>query len=72
MAGETESGCLSLHNLEPPAHVILELLSPAGTSADDEVLTRTSGVVKTGKCIHPKKEITLHYIVKDGQDGFLK
>ncbi|KAG5321098.1 A2ML1 protein, partial [Pseudoatta argentina] len=49
LAGETESGCLSLHNLEPPAHVILELLSPAGTSAEDEVLTRTSGVVKTGK-----------------------
>ncbi|XP_011874735.1 PREDICTED: alpha-2-macroglobulin-like protein 1 isoform X2 [Vollenhovia emeryi] len=48
LAGETESGCLSLHNLEPPAHVILELLSPTGTSADDEVLTRTSGVVKTG------------------------
>ncbi|XP_077262894.1 alpha-2-macroglobulin-like protein 1 [Temnothorax americanus] len=48
LAGETESGCLSLHNLEPPAHVILELLSPAGTGVDDEVLTRTSGVVKTG------------------------
>ncbi|XP_018342836.1 PREDICTED: alpha-2-macroglobulin-like protein 1 isoform X2 [Trachymyrmex septentrionalis] len=48
LAGETESGCLSLHNLEPPAHVILELLSPAGTSAEDEVLTRTSGIIKTG------------------------
>ncbi|XP_011696887.1 PREDICTED: alpha-2-macroglobulin-like protein 1 isoform X2 [Wasmannia auropunctata] len=48
LAGETESGCLSLHNLEPPAHVILELLSPADASAEDEVLTRTSGVVKTG------------------------
>ncbi|XP_011644074.1 uncharacterized protein LOC105431528 isoform X2 [Pogonomyrmex barbatus] len=48
VAGETESGCLSLHNLEPPAHVVLELLSPAGTSADDEILTRTNGIVKTG------------------------
>lgn len=49
MAGETESGCLSLHNFEPPAHVILELLSPTGT--DEEILTRTSGIVKTGKYI---------------------
>lgn len=51
LAGETESGCLSLHNLEPPAHVFLELLSPSssGTSAEDEVLARTSGVVETGK-----------------------
>ncbi|KAM0729472.1 Alpha-2-macroglobulin-like protein 1 [Formica fusca] len=50
LAGETESGCLSLHNLEPPAHVFLELLSPSssGTSAEDEVLARTSGVVETG------------------------
>ncbi|XP_011171215.1 alpha-2-macroglobulin-like protein 1 isoform X3 [Solenopsis invicta] len=49
LAGETESGCLSLHNLEPPAHVVLELLSPAGgASVEEEVLTRTSGIVKTG------------------------
>lgn len=54
LAGETESGCLSLHNLEPPAHVLLELLSPSlasssGTSVEDEVLARTNGVVETGK-----------------------
>ncbi|XP_012532021.1 alpha-2-macroglobulin-like protein 1 [Monomorium pharaonis] len=49
LAGETESGCLSLHNLEPPAHVVLELLSPAPTAGpEDEVLTRTSSVIKTG------------------------
>lgn len=48
LAGETESGCLSLHNLEPPAHVLLELLSPS-SSEDEEVLARTSGVVETGK-----------------------
>ena len=53
LAGETESGCLSLHNLEPPAHVLLELLSPSlssssGTSVEDEVLARTNGVVETG------------------------
>lgn len=49
LAGETESGCLSLHNLEPPAHVLLELLSPSSSGAEDEVLARTSGVVETGK-----------------------
>lgn len=49
LAGETESGCLSLHNLEPPAHVFLELLSPSSSGAEDEVLARTSGVVETGK-----------------------
>ncbi|XP_011146903.2 murinoglobulin-1 [Harpegnathos saltator] len=46
LAGETESGCLSLHNLEPPAHVVLELLSPSITK--DEVLASTSNVIKTG------------------------
>ncbi|KAK1121212.1 hypothetical protein K0M31_010519 [Melipona bicolor] len=44
LAGETESGCLSLHNLELPAHVVLELES----SVDDQILVRTSAVVKTG------------------------
>ncbi|XP_012231026.1 alpha-2-macroglobulin-like protein 1 isoform X2 [Linepithema humile] len=49
LAGETESSCLSLHNLEPPAHVLLELLSPASdTGAEDEILTKTSSIVKTG------------------------
>ncbi|KAL0109694.1 hypothetical protein PUN28_014611 [Cardiocondyla obscurior] len=48
LAGETESSCLSLHNLEPPAHVTLELLSPTISNVNDEVLTRTSGVIKTG------------------------
>ncbi|CAK9803715.1 Mug1 [Anthophora plagiata] len=44
LAGETESGCLSLHNLEPPANVLLELLSSSG----DEVLSRTTTVMETG------------------------
>ncbi|CAL7935225.1 unnamed protein product [Xylocopa violacea] len=46
-AGETESGCLSLHNLEPPAHVLLELLNPLPIP-EDEVLASTSIVVTTG------------------------
>lgn len=50
LAGETESGCLSLHNLELPAHVVLELES----SVDDQILARTSAVVKTGKYVHFK------------------
>ncbi|CAK9797027.1 Mug1 [Anthophora quadrimaculata] len=44
LAGETESGCLSLHNLEPPANVLLELLSSSG----DEVLSHTTTVMDTG------------------------
>ncbi|KAG7202424.1 hypothetical protein KM043_018735 [Ampulex compressa] len=47
LEGETESGCLSLHNLEPPAHVLLELLSPFAAE-EEEVLASTSGTVKTG------------------------
>ncbi|RLU16697.1 hypothetical protein DMN91_010765 [Ooceraea biroi] len=48
LAGETENGCLSLHNLEPPAHVLLELLSPStGTSAEDEVLASANRIVRT-------------------------
>lgn len=45
LAGETESGCLSLHNLELPAHVLLELVP----TIENQVLARTSAVVKTGK-----------------------
>ncbi|XP_008546856.1 alpha-2-macroglobulin-like protein 1 isoform X1 [Microplitis demolitor] len=54
LAGETESGCLSLHNLEPPAHVLLELISPAAaststtTAADEEILASTSTLLETG------------------------
>ncbi|XP_054012298.1 murinoglobulin-1-like isoform X1 [Hylaeus anthracinus] len=47
LAGETESGCVSLHNLEPPAHVLLELLSPSSVQ-EEEVLASTSSVIKTG------------------------
>lgn len=47
LAGETESGCLSLHNLEPPAHVLLELLSPS-SGPEGQVLASTSNVMKTG------------------------
>ncbi|XP_015109865.1 alpha-2-macroglobulin-like [Diachasma alloeum] len=47
LAGETESGCLSLHNLEPPAHVLLELLSPASVN-DEEVLASTSTLLDSG------------------------
>uniref|UniRef100_A0A0C9R6R1 TEP1-F n=1 Tax=Fopius arisanus TaxID=64838 RepID=A0A0C9R6R1_9HYME len=47
LAGETESGCLSLHNLEPPAHVLLELLSPASAS-DEEVLASTGTLLDSG------------------------
>lgn len=50
LAGETESGCLSLHNLEPPAHVLLELLSPASAN-DEEVLASTSTLLDSGKLI---------------------
>ncbi|CAD6233951.1 GSCOCT00007427001.2-RA-CDS [Cotesia congregata] len=54
LAGETESGCLSLHNLEPPAHVLLELISPAAASTstttvtDEEILASTSTLLETG------------------------
>lgn len=48
LAGETESGCLSLHNLEAPAHVLLELLPPASI-ANEEILASTSTVLETGK-----------------------
>ncbi|XP_047344508.1 alpha-2-macroglobulin-like protein 1 [Vespa velutina] len=43
LAGETESGCLSLHNLEPPAHILLELLSP-----EREILASASTTIKSG------------------------
>nr|XP_012138167.1 PREDICTED: murinoglobulin-1-like [Megachile rotundata] len=41
-AGETVSGCLSLHKLEPPAHILLELVK------EDEVLSRTNTVLTSG------------------------
>ncbi|KAK2588934.1 hypothetical protein KPH14_001789 [Odynerus spinipes] len=47
LAGEAESGCLSLHNLEPPAHILLELLSPAFVS-EEEILSSTNTVLKSG------------------------
>lgn len=47
LAGETERGCLSLHNLEPPALVTLDLLSPA-SAKDTEVLSTTSTILRTG------------------------
>ncbi|XP_076621496.1 alpha-2-macroglobulin-P isoform X2 [Colletes latitarsis] len=47
LAGETERGCLSLHNLEPPAHVLLILLS-LRAGQEEEVLASTSAVIKTG------------------------
>lgn len=46
-AGEIESGCLSLHNLELPAHVHLELVF--SFLEEQEVLASTSAVIKTGK-----------------------
>jgi len=49
LAGETENGCLSLHNLEPPAHVLLELLSPSSGGVEDEVLATANRIVRTGK-----------------------
>ena len=42
-----ETGCLSLHNLELPAHVHLELVF--SFLEGQEVLASTSAVVKTGK-----------------------
>ncbi|KAL2717509.1 murinoglobulin-1-like [Vespula squamosa] len=44
LAGETESGCLSLHNLEPPAHILLELLSPT-SAPEEEILASTSTTI---------------------------
>lgn len=58
LAGEIESGCLSLHNLEPPAHVVLELLSPSTTK--DEVLASTSNVIQTGKRLSFPSSSDLH------------
>ena len=47
LAGETERGCLSLHNLQPPAHVLLELLPPTSTK-NEQPLASTSAVMGTG------------------------
>ncbi|XP_066592787.1 alpha-2-macroglobulin-like protein 1 isoform X2 [Prorops nasuta] len=47
LAEETESACLSLHNLEPPANVVLELLSPSSVQ-EEEILTNTSTIIQTG------------------------
>ncbi|XP_076658120.1 alpha-2-macroglobulin-like protein 1 [Halictus rubicundus] len=47
LAGETEHGCLSLHNWAPPVVVILDLLSPASVK-DTEVLSTTSSILEAG------------------------
>ncbi|KAI4492500.1 hypothetical protein M0804_002291 [Polistes exclamans] len=47
LAGEIESGCLSLHNLEPPAKILLELLSPT-SAPEEEILASTDTVVTSG------------------------
>ncbi|XP_020295682.1 alpha-2-macroglobulin-like protein 1 isoform X2 [Pseudomyrmex gracilis] len=68
LAGEIESSCLSLHNLEPPAHVFLELLYPSSpdTNAEDEVLAKTSSVIYTGieTCLDLAVPFTEHYICR--------
>ncbi|OAD58540.1 Alpha-2-macroglobulin-like protein 1, partial [Eufriesea mexicana] len=56
LAGETESACLSLHNLELPAHVHVELLCDFAT---EELLTRTDVVMKTGTEICLPLEVPL-------------
>ncbi|XP_017887917.1 pregnancy zone protein-like isoform X2 [Ceratina calcarata] len=43
LAGETVSGCLSLHNLKPPAYVTLQLLN----SWDKELIASTNILVNT-------------------------
>lgn len=48
LAGETKSACLSLHNLELPAHVHLELSCNVAKGVE-ELLTRTDVVMKSGK-----------------------
>ncbi|XP_076671615.1 pregnancy zone protein isoform X2 [Andrena cerasifolii] len=47
LAGETERGCLSLHNLQPPALVLLELLPPT-SAKNEQPLASTSVVMDTG------------------------
>nr|XP_031846680.1 murinoglobulin-1-like [Nomia melanderi] len=47
LAGEVERGCLSLHNLEPPAFITLDLLSPSWVK-ETELLATTSNLLKTG------------------------
>lgn len=47
IAGETESGCLSIHNLATPAHILLELLTPSGV--EEEVLATSSHTLQNGK-----------------------
>ncbi|KZC12116.1 Murinoglobulin-1, partial [Dufourea novaeangliae] len=63
LAGEIERGCLSLHNLEPPAVVTLDLLSPS-TVKETQVLSTNTTVLKTGveACLElmvPSTEYTL-------------
>lgn len=48
LAGETERGCLSLHNLQPPALVLLELLPPT-SAKNEQPLASTNVVMDTGK-----------------------
>ncbi|KAJ8679263.1 hypothetical protein QAD02_015050 [Eretmocerus hayati] len=56
IAGETENVCLSLHNLEPPAHVSVDLLAsaslPSGATpspnAEDDILASVKTTLKTG------------------------
>ncbi|XP_029039421.1 murinoglobulin-1-like [Osmia bicornis bicornis] len=60
LAGETVSGCLSLHNLEPPAHVLLELLSQP---SEQGVLSSTDTVLTTGI------ETCLELIIPTPQDA---
>ncbi|XP_012256873.2 pregnancy zone protein-like isoform X1 [Athalia rosae] len=47
IAGETESGCLSIHHLSTPAHALLELLTTDDV-AEEEILAASSFTLETG------------------------
>nr|XP_033328709.1 alpha-2-macroglobulin-P-like isoform X1 [Megalopta genalis]XP_033328710.1 alpha-2-macroglobulin-P-like isoform X2 [Megalopta genalis] len=62
LAGEVERGCLSLHNLEPPAVIKLDLLSP-----NMELMSTTSSIFLSGAetCLElavPSTEHTTAYL----------
>lgn len=60
IAGETENVCLSLHNLEPPVHVSVDLLatsskagavtpaSAGGILVEDDILGSVKNTLKSG------------------------
>ncbi|XP_015600837.1 alpha-2-macroglobulin-like protein 1 isoform X2 [Cephus cinctus] len=63
LAGEAETVCVSLHNVELPAHVLVELFTLENGS-DEEILATTNEVLRTGMeaCMELIVPMTKHSI----------